>query len=318
MAKFVTFPGDIYIPPLEIWLDPGRVKDFAFISHAHADHSGRHKSIVASPPTARILNHRLQVDVDHVLEYGERISLGKGHLTLYPSGHILGAAQALIEWEGKRLVYTGDFKLKSSRTAEPCRILECDHLVMECTYGKPHYRFPDRDQVESELLAHIEKVFQRGEVPLIFAYVLGRSQDMLKLLLENGFSVAAENRIFEMTEMYESLGVPIGSFERFDPEDYQGRVLVFPPHLWKSPVVKRIRKRHTMAVTGWAVDGRQKAWYVSDAAFPLSDHADFNDLIHYVEVAHPKEVTLIHGFPEFGDHIRRMGIETQIVTGKME
>ncbi|MHC4942770.1 MAG: MBL fold metallo-hydrolase RNA specificity domain-containing protein [Planctomycetota bacterium] len=315
MDQLLTYPGDLYTSPLKLWLDPGHVKDRAFVSHAHADHMGRHKYIIASPPTARLIEHRLDYPVDQTLAYEERIPMEEGHLTLHPSGHILGSAQAFVEWKGERLVYTGDFKLKPSRTAEPCQVIECDHLVMECTYGRPHYRFPDRKEVEGEILAYIEKVLLQKKTPLLLAYVLGRAQEMLKLLTEAGFPVAVENRIYDISKIYEELGVPLGDFERFNPEDYEGRVLVFPPHLWKSPVVKNIPERHTIAVTGWALDGRQESWYRSDAAFTLSDHADFDDLLRYIDQARPKKVSLIHGFQEFADHIKKLGVETEFLGG---
>jgi Cft2 family RNA processing exonuclease len=253
--------------------------------------------------------------VQHVVDFGERIAQGKGHITLYPSGHILGSAQALLEFNGERLVYTGDFKLKSSRTAEPCEVIPCDHLIMECTYGLPQYRFPDRAQVESDILSYLENVLKRNKVPVIFAYVLGRSQEILKLLAENGFNVALENRVFDMCRIYEELGVTFGEYERFDPDDHGDRILIFPPHLWKSPVVTRIRNRETVAVTGWAVDGRQQNWYSSDVAFPISDHADFDDLKHYIEQAGPSKVSLIHGFEEFAKHLEHMGLEVQVIDG---
>ncbi|MFH2002926.1 MAG: MBL fold metallo-hydrolase [Planctomycetota bacterium] len=313
MTELLTYDEDLFLPPLGLWLDPGRIKDLAFISHAHADHTGRHKSIIATPPTARMIEHRLQVQVDRIVDFGTPFPVGEGQVTLYPSGHILGAAQALVEWHNERLLYTGDFKIIPSRTAEPCQVVECDHLIMECTYGRPHYRFPNRDSVERELMSYIEKVLERKEVPIILAYVLGRSQELLKLLTENGIPVAVENRIYDMSKIYEEEGVSFGSYERFDPNDYHDRVLLFPPHLWKSPVVRNIRDRRTIAVTGWAIDGRQQAWYSTDEAFPLSDHADFEDLLRYIEMAKASKVSLIHGFQEFADHLQNIGIETHII-----
>jgi Cft2 family RNA processing exonuclease len=315
MHTMITHRGDLYVPPLKIWLDPGHKKDIAFVSHAHADHTGRHTSIIASPPTARFIKHRMNIVVSNVLDYGTPMALEDGQLTLHPSGHILGAAQALVEWKGERLVYSGDFKLKPSRTAEPCEILTCDQLVMECTYGRPHYRFPERSKVEADILTCVQDLLHRGKVPIVLAYALGRSQEMIQLLTENGFRVATENRIYEMTEVYRELGIPFGPFERFDPLDYRDRVLVFPPHLSTSPVLTRIQDRYAIAVTGWAIDNRQKAWYRSDTSFPLSDHADFEDLIKYVELAQPKKVFLIHGFEEFAEHLAPLGIETENLSG---
>ncbi len=36
-------------------------------------------------------------------------------------------------------------------------------------------------------------------------------------------------------------------------------------------------------LTGWAMDGSAKHRLGVDEAFPLSDHADYNDLIRHVE-----------------------------------
>jgi len=315
MAKTVTHPGDLYIPPLSLWLDPGRKKSLAFVSHAHADHTGRHDSIIASAATAGIMEHRINVKADRVPDYGEAVELGEGSITLHPAGHILGSSQALIELNGERIVYTGDFKLIPSRTAEPCTILPCDRLIMECTYGLPQYRFPDRAGVETNLLNFIGELQDKKMVPVVLAYALGRAQEIIKLLTGNDLVPALENRIFEMAEVYERLGVSLGRFEPFDPEDHEGRVLVFPPHLSNSPVLKNMPDSHLIAVTGWAIDGRQRGWYRSDSAFPISDHADFDDLIRYVEEAGPKKVYLIHGFDDFASHIKRMGIETEILSG---
>jgi Cft2 family RNA processing exonuclease len=186
---------------------------------------------------------------------------------------------------------------------------------MECTYGRPQYVFPDRSQVERDILDHVQGILEGKKVPVILAYALGRSQEMIKLFTDNGFPVAVENRVFDLSAIYEEFGVALGPYERFNPEDFHGRVLIFPPHLWKSPVLTKVMDRHTVAVTGWAVDDRQNAWYQSDASFTLSDHADFEDLIRYIEAAKPKVVSLIHGFKEFAEHIQGLGIATDIVAG---
>jgi len=47
-----------------------------------------------------------------------------------------------------------------------------------------------------------------------------------------------------------------------------------------------------------------------DAAFPLSDHADFNDLLRFVELVQPKRVLTLHGFArEFAQTLRARGLD---------
>lgn len=300
-----TFPGNIYIPCMDLWLDPTRKRDFAFVSHAHADHAARHKKIVATPATARLLEHRLGVGTETALEYGVSKSVNGATLTLYPAGHILGSAQILVQKQDERLLYTGDFKLKPSRTAEPCQPVECDHLIMECTYGLPKYRFPRREDVETQFLDFVFASLKRGEVPVVLAYALGRSQEVVRLLTGAGIPVGLERKIYNLSLVYRELGVDLGEFDEYDPNDPHGRVLVFPPHLWKAPVLQSIPRKRTIAMTGWAIDGRQNSWYRSDTAFPFSDHADFDDLIRYIEMTSPRNIYLIHGFGEFADHLKR-------------
>ena len=62
--------------------------------------------------------------------------------------------------------------------------------------------------------------------------------------------------------------------------------------------------------TGWALDGSAKYQYGCDAAFPLSDHADFPDLLAFVDQVQPKLVYTLHGFAkEFATTLRARGIE---------
>src|SRR5262245_39188488 len=86
------------------------------------------------------------------LPFGEWIDLdGRARARRHPAGHVLGAAQIEVERDGERLVYTGDFRLERSETADACAIVPCDVLVMECTFGRPHYRFPPRSEVVPRL-----------------------------------------------------------------------------------------------------------------------------------------------------------------------
>ena len=63
-------------------------------------------------------------------------------------------------------------------------------------------------------------------------------------------------------------------------------------------------------ISGWAVDPNAIYRYQVDAAFPLSDHADYTDLLRYVELVQPKRVLTLHGFAaEFARDLRDRGVE---------
>src|SRR5687767_11701546 len=109
--------NDLFVQGADLWLDPGRRKRRAFVSHAHGDHIGRHQEIYATHATAALMRARLGPLTVHELEFGEWRDLGDGfRLRLHPAGHVIGAAQAEVERDGERLVYTGDFRLEPSET----------------------------------------------------------------------------------------------------------------------------------------------------------------------------------------------------------
>src|SRR5205085_741721 len=89
-----------------------------------------------------------------------------------------------------------------------------------------------------------------------------------------------------------------------------GKVLICPPSANRSKMLEKIREKRVAMISGWAVDPGAIYRYQVDAAFPLSDHADYPDLLRYVELVQPKRVLTLHGFAaEFARDLRERGIE---------
>jgi cleavage and polyadenylation specificity factor subunit 3 len=55
----------------------------------------------------------------------------------YRAGHVLGAAMFLIEIDGIKLLYTGDYSREEDRHLKPAEVPDCevDVLIVESTYG---------------------------------------------------------------------------------------------------------------------------------------------------------------------------------------
>src|SRR5690349_4003719 len=116
----VIFRRGLHLPQLDLWLDPWDAKPFAFVSHAHSDHIAPHEEIIVSERTARLMQARMPGERrEHVIPFGQKIALRGIEMTLLPAGHIFGSAQILVEAEGDSLLYTGDFKLRRGKSAEP-------------------------------------------------------------------------------------------------------------------------------------------------------------------------------------------------------
>ena len=74
---------------------------------------------------------------------------------------------------------------------------------------------------------------------------------------------------------------------------------------------RKFRSKRVAMISGWAVDPNAIYRYQVDAAFPLSDHADYTDLLRYVELVQPKRVLTLHGFAaEFARDLRDRGVRS--------
>ena len=169
--------NSIYIPSANLYFDALKVKEFGFISHAHADHIAKHKKVLCSKATAEFIKLRLKNPDCLILPFSQQMDINNAYITLFPAGHILGSAQIHMQTDSCKLLYTGDFRTKNARTVEKFAYQESDILIMETTFGMPHYKFPEREEVENRLLYLLHEKLEKGIIPIVFAYTLGKGQE---------------------------------------------------------------------------------------------------------------------------------------------
>lgn len=315
--------GGVHLPALGLWLDPRRRQsgpERVFVSHAHSDHIGAHREVIASAATVRLMRPRVGGQrVEHTPPFGETITF-HGHdrafrLTLLPAGHILGSAMAFIETDSGSLLYTGDFKLRRGLTAEACEPLRArgtDALIMETTFGRANYRFPPAEKVIEDILRFCRESLARRETPVLYGYSLGKSQELLAVLGRAGLPVMLHQQAYEVTRVCEELGCRFASYERLNPRALAGKVLIGSPGSWRAETLATLGRVRTAVVTGWAVEPSCRYRYGVDAAFPLSDHADFPELVEFVHQVRPKQVFTLHGFAaDFAESLRELGYDAR-------
>jgi DNA ligase-1 len=313
MSWQVEYAEGVWLPQVGWWLDARHARERSFVSHAHFDHLALHREILCSPGTARLMRARLPGDRrEHVLPFGQTEQLTpEVAISLHPAGHIHGSAQCLLEHpEWGRLLYTGDFKLRPGRAAEPCATPRADVLVMETTFGRPQYRFPPTSEVIAALTGFCLAALDDGETPVLYAYSLGKSQELLWVLAEHGLPVMLHPQTRRMTQVYADLGLAVPPHREYTAGEVRGHVVLCPPQSRASPFLRRLGACRTAVVTGWALDPGAIHRHQCDAAFPLSDHADFDDLLRFVEQVNPRRVYTLHGFArDFASTLRERGIE---------
>jgi len=307
----VRYERGVYLPDQAVWLDPWDAKPFAFVSHAHSDHIAPHDEIVVSERTARLMQARMPGERrEHVLNFGEKTTIHGLDITLVPAGHIFGSAQFFLETENGSLLYTGDFKLRRGRSAEPAEWRHAETLIMETTFGLPRYRFPPTEEIVGQIVAFCRDALESGAVPVLLGYSLGKAQEILCALSGAGLKPMLHGTVHRMTRIYEHFGQEFCEYERYNADDVTGKVLICPPNVARSRMLEKIKAKRVAMISGWAVDPNAIYRYQVDAAFPLSDHADYPDLIRYVELVKPERVLTLHGFAaEFARDLCERGIE---------
>ncbi|MCD6052162.1 MAG: ligase [Verrucomicrobia bacterium] len=321
--EFQFHYGGIFLPRLNLWLDPHFPKvgpEKVFVSHAHSDHTGAHREVILSEATALLMQARIGGErLEHRLAFHQGKEFiepeGRYRITLRPAGHIFGSAMSLIESEGGSLLYTGDFKLRRGLSAEPCEPCTADTLIMETTYGQPKYEFPPTAEVMQGIMRFCQQAVDNDETPVLFGYSLGKSQEILSGLAKAGLPIMLHSQVHKLTKIYEQLGHIFPPYEKLDPATARGKVLVCPPNANRSAVLRQVGPIRTAVLTGWAIDPGCRYQSQCDAAFPLSDHADFPDLIEFVKRVVPRRVYTLHGFAaDFAQTLRDLGFDAQALS----
>jgi len=319
--------GGVYLPQVDFWMDPKKPQKRALVTHAHYDHLASHGEILASPSTAELLQVRVPKGTRiRKIEFGKSLSLGGGaRLTLHPAGHILGSAMALVERrvggakKKSRLLYTGDFKLRSGLSAERCQPVRADVLVMETTFGLPKYRMPSSEKVIGEVLEFCRENLTQGRVPVLLGYALGKSQEIMCALAKEKWPLLLHPSIQTLAGIYRKMGVALPEGRTLNAttgKKAKGHVVLCPPQAVRSKGLEKLEAKKTAILSGWALEKGAIYRYGCDAAFALSDHADYDELWEMVRLVQPKQVRTLHGFArEFAMDLQEKGIEAWALTG---
>lgn len=301
------YDGGLKLTKADLAIDFRRRQPRAFISHAHSDHMGRHEFALCTPETARLYQHRLGRRETLAMPYRQPIDWGGLRLTTYPAGHCLGSAMLLAEDGEQTLLYTGDFKLGPSATTEQAQLPQADILVMECTFGTPAYRMAPRAQVVAQLLDLVRQTLQSNRTPVIQAYALGKAQEVTRLLTREGIPVLQHPSVYEISRIYEQCGTELGAHRLYPGYPVPGHAVVVPPGKAYLSQLPGLVRAVTFAVTGWAMDDRTRYRWGVDHALPLSDHADFDQLLDAAAQVNAKEIYCTHGPADFVIYLRDAG-----------
>jgi Cft2 family RNA processing exonuclease len=153
---------------------------------------------------------------------------------------------------------------------------------------------------------------------VIHAYALGKAQEVTKLLTAADIPVQQHPLTFAVSEVYRQCGIDLGAVSEFAGKWRPGHAVVTLPRGMKGFRLAGIDNPVSIAVTGWAMDASTKYRQQVDHALPLSDHADFDQLLETAERVGADSIYCTHGPREFVEHLRVAGFHAFPVTGSYQ
>ncbi|MGQ9530489.1 MAG: MBL fold metallo-hydrolase [Candidatus Bathycorpusculaceae bacterium] len=201
-------PGfPMHVPPKDV--------DGLILTHSHLDHSGA-VPIFYIHGKMPLYTNRLNMELTQILisdfihlssyylpyeylelksmmrsnkhvDFGVEEKIGDIKFQLFSAGHIPGSAQILVEAEGKRLLYTGDFNTTDTRLLEGAKMEygDLDAVIIESTYADEDHT--ERLELEKRFVDEVTDVVERGGSVLVPAFGVGRSQEIACVLAAHHF-----------------------------------------------------------------------------------------------------------------------------------
>jgi len=286
---------------------------YTFISHAHSDHiRGLNSRCYLTAETKDIIsskNCKEEIQKVSTLKYGDELTIGELEISVHNSGHILGSAQYVIRDKNLTIVYTGDINFRKMMTTTAAEIVPCDILILETTYGNPFYVFPTLTETYVNVINWAISEIQKDRIPTFVVYSVGKAQEIIKIF--NNFTnipVRVSHTIAKINEAYIKNGVNLKYLDiAFEEQEGIEPKFIQVISTFEKPIL--LNRCSFASASGWALKHHNS----NKKYFPLSCHADFDELIDYVKCVKPKEIFTIHGFKaDFSRYVsKKLGIRAQ-------
>ena len=317
----------LYCPAGDFHIDPWRKVPKAVMTHAHSDHArsgmGHYYS---SSSGEKLLRNRVGKGVPMtILDFRQEMQIGEAVISLHPAGHILGSSQVRIACRGQVAVVTGDYNATHSHAAaERFEPVPCDLLVTESTFGLPIYQWPDEAEVMEQIHDWWRVNQSNGRTSILPCYPLGKTQRILAALDPEQGPIAVAGPARSFVPAYAEAGVAFPPFVDLNEETLpilKGRGLVLVSFAGaEPPLLKRLQPLSHGSASGWMQIRGVRRGRDFDRGFVLSDHSDWNGLLHCVRASGATRVGVTHGQTEvFARYLtEEFGIDAFVVPTHFE
>ncbi len=252
--------------------------DLLLLTHAHLDHSGMIPWVVSrfstpvyateatSVVSTILLNDSLKIaqyegypepyskydirSTERLYEdiiFGQNIDLDDIVIIPHDAGHIPGSTMFQVKGQMTDILFTGDINTQDTKLIKGADPVGTDILVMESTYaGREH---PDRRELTFEFLDRVEDIIASGGQVIVPAFAVGRTQELLMVLRNQGYDVWVDGMGREITRRYIDLPQFVRDIRNLD-EGFKDAKIVR-----RSMDRKKVLKADVIVTTSGMLDG---------------------------------------------------------------
>ncbi|MHA1269694.1 MAG: MBL fold metallo-hydrolase [Candidatus Helarchaeota archaeon] len=322
---YIDSGAHIELKDYRIVIDPTKRHDdvdLVLFSHAHSDHYASsffktdHLKLLSLETLeilkARIKSQRNTIQNYQIIKDKETLKFGKNKeikITAFNAGHCVGSLQFLIEINSRRIVFTGDFCLENRMGFRRGNIITGTDLIIDSTYFNKSYQFPSRNQIYMELLKWIkERLIDKDQDQIIiFGRRLGTCQELTSLLNYSSLKSQCNLKIFTHPLVFQINNIHCDYYEHLGDYEYlknpmknkmelgvkiEKSVYIAPFFLSFKKQIEKMFSDYELEnlgiITGWTLN---KDFYLK--GFPLTSHADYNQILYYKLKSGAKEVYFI-------------------------
>lgn len=276
----------------------GRIADYHIISHAHFDHLPKRPlgKVIASKETISLAFSRTII----------RNPNKAATIELINSGHILGSRAALIE---NKILYTGDFNLKSRLFIKGFDPPEADILIIESTYGDPRFRFESFNEMIRYVNNLLTDLLSEGNNILAIGYPLGKSQILTKLF-EWFNNVYVSGPVEKYNSIYRKFDVDLHNFKRWIGKAEEPFILI--GRLGHRDVKDALSRYNLIKLefSGWSLIRKSG----DSIGIALSDHSDFYDILRVIDKVSPSKIYTYHGYSKkLANFLKYLGYDAESI-----
>lgn len=307
------------------------------ISHAHLDHYGSLdviqeyvEEIYMTKDTYHIIdivskNTEIHYNKIKIKKDNDEFLIGNLKIRFFPTNHIKGSIGVYIEYDRKKIIYTGDFSFNSQSTTKYINekhfyeFQNADYLIMETTYGYKNMELPHK--YNKKLFNYFINLSIKNDKKVIIpSFSIGKAQECYDLITKSTIkgNVLVDGLAVKINEYYNKVEKNIKAnrelnyykHKTIEEKYYENDIIIVSSGLIKD--ISLAEKYYKLALNDRNMvtilecgsigkDTLEKKLRPYDSIdinlidIGLSSHAHYEDLIKTINTIRPKNLIMVHG-----------------------